>query len=163
MTNSTLPISAEFVRAGMERSGVMLTHNLEAYLAFAFDRFMDSKIQVDLLTVRIIKAMDTNAPKDILRNLADETLIACAFFEPRLRQNGSVRHYVGLGQVTYDAAGLTEQAYGFILMRDVIMCGVSTIDVKRLLDDARAGSSVAKQTLASENVVVGPWGKQKWL
>jgi hypothetical protein len=73
-----------------------------------------------MLTVRITRAFDQNAPAESLRALADECLIACAFFEERLRRNGAVRHYVGLGQTAYDAARLTEQAYGFVHMRDVI-------------------------------------------
>ena len=73
-----------------------------------------------MLTVRVAQALDGGAPRDILRGLADECLIACAFFERRLRRNGTIRHYVGLGQVSYDAADLTEQAYGFVHMRDVI-------------------------------------------
>ena len=101
------------------------------------------------------------APRDVMRSLADECLIACAFFEGRLRRNGTVRHYVGLGQATYDAADLTEQAYGFVHMRDVIASaagGDADEDGRILIDRARAGSATARAELARQNVVPGPWG-----
>ena len=104
--------------------------------------------------------MDGGAPRDGLRALADECLIACALFEARLRRNGSVRHYVGLGQMTYDAADMTEQAYGFVHMRDVMATAAGragTEDGRVLIDRARAGSTVARDELAAQNVVMGPW------
>jgi hypothetical protein len=92
--------------------------------------------------------------------LADECLIACAFFERRLRRNGTVRHYVGLGQMSYDAADLTEQAYGFVHMRDVMASAAGSDeaeDGRVLIDRARAGSQTARAELAEQNVVIGPW------
>ena len=120
MTPSTLAIASDFVKTGMERANVPLTQSLEAYLSITFARFLGRTIGVDLLTVRVTQALEARAPRDVIRALADECLIACALFEARLRRVGSVRHYVGLGQATYDAADMTEQAYGFIHMRDVI-------------------------------------------
>lgn len=156
-------IAAEFVQHGMEKSGIRLTHNLEAYLAITFSRYITKEIDVDRLTVRMVNAMDTNAPRDVLRDLADQTLISCAFFEDRLRRAGVVRTYIGLGQVTYEAAGLIEQAYGFPLLRDILSIGNETYDTRRLLDLAKGGSVVARQQLG--NVVLGPWVKKpnEWL
>jgi hypothetical protein len=161
MTPATLAIASDFVKAGVAKAGVPLTENLEAYLSITFARFIGATISVDLLTVRVTRAMDAAAPRDIMRALADECLIACAFFEGRLRRNGTVRHYVGLGQATYDAADLPEQAYGFVHMRDVIASaagGDADEDGRILLDRARAGSTTAKAELARQNVVPGPWG-----
>ena len=113
--------------------------------------------------MRVTQALDANAPRDALRALADECLIACAFFEQRLRRNGTVRHYVGLGQMSYDAAALTEQAYGFVHMRDVIASAAGrdgAEDSRVLVDHARAGSQTARAELARQNVVVGPWGER---
>jgi hypothetical protein len=161
MTPSTLAIAADFVRTGMGKAGVELTSNLEAYLSITFARFIGSEIRVDLLTVRVTQAMDANAPRDVIRALADECLIACAFFEGRLRRSGTVRHYVGLGQMSYDAARMTEQAYGFMLMRDVMASAADRgeEDGAILLDRARAGSQTARAELSDQNVVVGPWGR----
>lgn len=161
MNPATLAIASDFVKTGIEKTGVPLTQNLEAYLSITFARFIGSSISVDLLTVRITMAMDANAPRDTIRALADECLIACAFFEDRLRRNGPVRHYVGLGQMSYDAAELTEQAYGFVAMRDVIAHAVEAggaTDAHILVDRARSGSQTAREDLADQNVVVGPWG-----
>jgi hypothetical protein len=161
MNAATLGIASDFVKAGIARAGIPLTQTLEAYLSITFARFIGSTISVDLLTVRVTQALDGGAPRDVLRGLADECLIACAFFERRLRRNGTVRHYVGLGQVSYDAADLTEQAYGFVHMRDV-MASAATGDAAEdgpvLIDRARAGSQTARNELAQQNVVIGPWG-----
>ncbi len=161
MSAATLGIASDFVKTGIEKAGIPLTQTLEHYLTITFARFIGKTIVVDLLTVRVTEALDANAPSDILRALADECLIACAFFEGRLRRSGTVRHYVGLGQVTYDAARLTEQAYGFVPMRDVIAsaaAGGESEDGRVLVDRARAGSETARRALAGQNVVVGPWG-----
>jgi hypothetical protein len=161
MNPSTLAIASDFVKAGIEKAGVPLTQTLEAYLSITFARFLGAAIRVDLLTVRVNQAMDARAPRDVIRSLADECLIACAFFEGRLRRSGTIRHYVGLGQMTYDAADMTEQAYGFMPMRDVIACAAEgqPDDSRILIDRARSGSATAKEDLETQNVVVGPWGR----
>jgi hypothetical protein len=161
MNDSTLGIASDFVKTGIEKAGIPLSNTLEAYLSITFARFIGASISADLLTVRITRAMDSNAPRDVIRQLADECLIACAFFERRLRRNGTVRHYVGLGQMSYDAADLTEQAYGFVHMRDVMASAAGADeaeDGRVLIDRARAGSRTARSELADQNVVVGPWG-----
>lgn len=164
VNEGTLGIAADFVRTGIEKAGIPLTETLEAYLSFTFARYIGRNISVDLLTVRVTRALDDNAPSHALRMLADECLIACAFFEERLRRTGgTVRHYVGLGQMTYDAAELTEQAYGFVLMRDVIASAAGRgehEDKAALIDNARAGSPAARAELQGENVVLGPWGAE---
>jgi hypothetical protein len=161
MNPATLGIATDFVRSGIERAGIPLTQTLEHYLSITFARFIGKAIAVDMLTVRVARALDAQAPHDALRALADECLIACAFFEQRLRRNGNVRHYVGLGQMSYGAAALTEQAYGFVPMRDVIASAArrdEPEDGRALVDNARAGSQTARAELARQNVVIGPWG-----
>jgi hypothetical protein len=159
MNAATLGIASDFVKTGIEKAGIPLTESLEAYLSITFARYIGATIAVDRLTVRTAQALEANAPPDALRALADECLIACAFFEGRLRRNGTIRHYVGLGQMSYDAARLTEQAYGFVHMRDVIAsaAGGEAEDGRVLVDRARAGSQSARAELARQNVVLGPW------
>ncbi len=164
MNNAALGVASDFVRSGIEKAGIPLTRTLEAYLSITFARFIGKEIRVDLLTVRITRAFDENTPPSGLRELADECLIACAFFEERLRRTGAVRNYVALGQTTYDAASLTEQAYGFVHMRDVIATAAGrrgTEDTHTLLDRARSGSAAACAELEEHNVVLGPWTKPK--
>ena len=163
MNTATLAIASDFVKSGIEKAGIPLTQTLEAYLSITFARYIGATISVDLLTVRVTRALDDHAPRDVIRGLADECLIACAFFEQRLRRNGTIRHYVGLGQVTYDAADLTEQAYGFVHMRDVIASAANreNTDPGLLFDQARAGSAAARSELADQNVVIGPWGSKE--
>lgn len=161
MNPSTLAIASDFIKTGIEKAGVPLTQTLEAYLSITFARFIGEAISVDLLTVRVNQAMDARAPQDVIRALADECLIACAFFEQRLARSGTIRHYVGLGQMTYDAAQMTEQAYGFMPMRDVIASAAETQsdDSRILVDSARSGSKTAQKDLEEQNVIVGPWGR----
>lgn len=166
MNDPTLAIASDFVRTGIEKAGIPLTRTLEAYLSITFAKYIGRTITVDLLTVRITRAMDANAPRDTIRSLADDCLIACAFFEERLTRRGTIRHYVGLGQMTYDAADMTEQAYGFVHMRDVMAsaaCRDRLEDGPALIDRARAGSTAARDALAERNVVVGPWAKPNGL
>lgn len=162
MSDATLGIASDFVRSGMEKTGIPLTQTLEHYLSITFARFIGRAIRVDMLTLRIARAMEETAPRDALRALADECLIACALFEGRLRRQGAIRHYVGLGQTAYDAARLTEQAYGFIHMRDVMGAAAAREpeDGRTLVDRARAGSATARAELEARNVTLGPWGRR---
>lgn len=164
MNDSYLSIASEFVRSGIDKAGIPLTGSLEAYLSLTFAKYIGTPISVDMLTLRVTRAMDEGAPSQAMRALADDCLIACAFFEGRLRRIGSVRHYVALGQATYDAANMTEQAYGFVHMRDVIASAVAPTepeDGRVLIDRASAGSQTAQEALADQNVIVGPWGNRK--
>lgn len=166
MNDATLGIASDFVKTGIDRAGIPLSATLEAYLSLTFARFIGRNVTVDLLTVRVTRALDGNAPNDVLRALADECLLACAFFERRLCRSGTVRHYVGLGQMSYDAASLTEQAYGFVHMRDVMASAAvrdEPEDTPLLLDRARAGSTTANAELERQNVVVGPWTRNSGL
>jgi hypothetical protein len=162
MRDAYLGVAKDFVRSGIEKAGIPLTSSLEHYLTITFARFIGAQLSIDLLTIRITRAMDEKAPREVMRALADECLIACALFERRLARNGTVRHYVGLGQATYDAAAMTEQAYGFTHMRDVIASAASPDeeeDGRILIDRARAGSVTAREKLEAQNVVLGPWAK----
>lgn len=166
MNDGTLAIASDFVKAGIDKAGIPLSTTLEAYLSLTFARFIGRHLTVDLLTVRVARALDGDAPRDVLRALADECLIACALFERRLRRSGTVRHYVGLGQMSYDAAALTEQAYGFVHMRDVMASAAEAEapdEAPLLLDRARAGSVTARAELDRQNVVVGPWARASGL
>ncbi|HVL20083.1 MAG TPA: hypothetical protein VM422_03710 [Amaricoccus sp.] len=166
MNDATLGIASDFVKAGIDKAGIPLSTTLEAYLSLTFARFIGRHVTVDLLTVRVARALDGDAPRDVLRFLADECLIACAFFERRLRRSGTVRHYVGLGQMSYDAAALTEQAYGFVHMRDVMASAAARDQPEEaplLVDRARAGSATARAELERQNVVVGPWTRSSGL
>lgn len=155
----------EIVDEGMRESGIPLTETLRHYIAITLARFVRDHPGLDRLTIRITEAMDAHAPPDILRRLGDECLIATSLFEGRLRRvGGSLRHYVGLGQSAYDAAAMTEQAYSFPHMRDVIISGTARKapgSLQDLIDAARAGSTMARAKLAEEKVVALP--ARRWI
>lgn len=159
MQNAYLEAADDLVAEGVQKSGIPLTTTLRHYLALTLARHMRRRLEIDRLTVRLVRALDARAPQGELRDLADACLLACALFENRLRRaGGSLRHYSGLGQSAYDAANLVEQACSFAHMRDVLVAATQgrRPDARHLLDAARAGSGLARRQLAQEGVVPFP-------
>ncbi|MAM62842.1 hypothetical protein [Maritimibacter sp. UBA3975] len=159
MQDALVAAADDLVADGMRETGIPLTDTLRHYIAITLARYMREQVQVDGLTIRVVEAMDRRADTSELRALADTCLIACSVFERRLRRaGGSLRHYAGLGQTAYDAATLTEQAYSFPHMRDVIAAatGHPPEGVRDLLAAARAGSSHASERLSEDGVIAFP-------
>lgn len=163
MQDAFVAAGDEIVGEGMRLSGIPLSETLRHYIAITLARYFRENPKVDGLTLRLVRALEADVPSAALRRLGDEALIATSLFEARLRRaGGSIRHYVGVGQTAYDAARMTEQAWSFAEMRDVIVSGTSQ-DVARgqpgpraLIDAARAGSRLARDQLAETGVVVFP-------
>lgn len=152
------------VDEGIEASGIPLTESLRHYLAITLARFMRDHPGIDRLTIRVVTAMETRAGPQELRRLGDECLLATSLFEARLRRaGGSLRHYMGLGQSAYDAARLTEQAWSFAHMRDVVVAGTRQApgDLRARIEAARAGSTLARRDLARDNVLAFP--AKRWI
>lgn len=159
MQDALVAAANDLVDDGIRETGIPLTDTLRHYMAITLARYMREQVQVDRLTVRVVDAMDRRADMRELRALADTCLIACSLFEKRLRRaGGSLRHYAGLGQTAYDAAALTEQAYSFPHMRDVIAAatGNPPEGIRDLIEAARAGSSRAAQQLSEDGVIAFP-------
>lgn len=160
MHDALVSVADEMIEEGIRETGIPLTDELRHYLSITVARYMREELNVDCLTVRVARAMDAQASRDVLRSLADQCLVASGLFERRLRRNGgSLRHYVGLGQVTYDAASMAPQAWGFPAMRDILATatGMRANDrLQDLVDAARAGSEIARDVLADNNMVVFP-------
>jgi hypothetical protein len=164
MQNAFVAAADEIVGEGIRKSGIALTDTLRHYIAITLARFMRENPRIDRLTIRTIEALGARAPDRALRKIGDECLIATSLFEARLRRTGgSVRHYMGLGQTAYDAAAMTEQAFSFPHMRDVIVSGTSAEarSLSDLVDAARGGSTLARTRLRDENVV--PFPAKHWL
>ncbi|MGR3363680.1 MAG: hypothetical protein ACU0CY_05805 [Maritimibacter harenae] len=162
MQDALVAAADDLVGDGIRETGIPLSDTLRHYMAITIARFMREQVRVDRLTIRVVSAMDRRAAPAEMRALADTCLIACSIFEKRLRRaGGSLRHYSGLGQTAYGAAALTEQAYSFPHMRDVIAAatGNPPEGVRDLIDAARAGSSKAADRLADEGVIAFPTQK----
>lgn len=149
----------DLVEDGMARSGIPLSTNLEHYLCITLLRYMREPIPLERLTVRTIRAFDEGAPASAIRALGDECLIGCSLFAAKLRRaGGSVASYAGLGRTAYEAAGLTEQAWGFPHMRDVLVAAAEPDrgpePVLELLDAARSGSLRSRAELARSGVIL---------
>ncbi len=163
MQDAFVAAGDEIVDEGMRVSGIPLSDTLRHYIAITLARYFRENPTVDGLTLRLVRALDADVPVDMLRRLGDEALIATSFFEARLRRaGGSIRHYVGVGQTAYDAARMTEQAWSFAEMRDVIVSGTAQdaargpADARKLVDAARGGSRLARDRLSDSGVVVFP-------
>lgn len=159
MQDALVAAADDLVGDGMRETGIPLTDTLRHYMAITIARYMRRAVQVDRLTLRVVDAMDRRADAAEMRDLADTCLIACSVFERRLRHTGgSLRHYSGLGQTAYDAAALSEQAYCFAHMRDVIAAatGHPPEGTRDLIEAARAGSSHASARLAEDGIIAFP-------
>lgn len=165
MQDSFVSAAAEIVREGIDKSAIPLTETLRHYIAITLARFLRDTPGLDRLTIRTVQALEARAPASVLRRLGDECLIATSLFDARLRRaGGSVRHYIGIGQTAYDAAAMTEQAWSFADMRDVIVSGTTRPEaqpIRALVDAARGGSGLARARLAEEKVV--PFPSRRWI
>jgi hypothetical protein len=165
MQTAFVAAADEIVGEGIRKSGIALTETLRHYIAVTLARFIRDHPQLDRLTLRLVEAFDAGAPADSLRRIGDECLIATSLFEGRLRHaGGSLRHYMGLGQSAYDAAAMTEQAYCFADMRDVIRSGTTSAGprpLRDLLEAARGGSGLARRERAELNIV--PFPSPRWI
>lgn len=158
MQDAYVAAADDLVGRGIEQSGIPLTKSLRHYLAITLARFIEGGMSVDKLTLRVVSAMD-EGDSARLRRLADTCLIAVSLFEARLRYaGGSLTHYSGLGQTAYDAAHLTEQAYGFPHMRDVVVAatGGRTATLREQIDAAKSGSTLARDRLSQDGIALFP-------
>lgn len=154
MKNAELLIQTE-LRRNSEKCGVRLSETLEIHLVLTTSRYLNEGLESALLTVRLVRAGDERRAPGVFRKIGDDCLVTCALFpEVIKRQGGSLAHYAGVGRAAYDSAGLTEAAYGFGLMLDVLSVFRDAADpLHDLMDRARAGSKVAQHKL-SDSVVV---------
>lgn len=129
MMDTYLSAARDLVVEGMRESQVALPPDLEFHLASTLARYMHRPIRPDRLTIRLLDAAQRRARKGESRQIGDECLISCAFFEARLtRQGGTIVHYAGLGQAAYAVAGMSEVAEGFPDMLDVLQASRRTAE-----------------------------------
>ena len=134
MTDTYLSAARDLVVEGMRESQVALSSDLEFHLASTLARYMHRPITPDRLTIRLLDAAQKGARKGESRQIGDECLISCAFFEARLtRQGGTIIHYAGLGQTAYAVAGMPEVASGFPDMLDVLQASRLKTEERPLL------------------------------
>jgi len=153
--NAYLSAARELVTTGIEKSRTPLTPALEAHLSFTVARFMDAPVKTDLITVQYYRAVEERAKRDRIREIGDCCLISCGLFPERIRKSGGrISYYAGLGQGAYDQVGMTEAAWGFSSMLDVLSSLGEGRTARNLLDLARGGSSAAEKDLRKENVIL---------
>ncbi len=153
--DSLLFAARTIVLAGIEDSGVPLSHTLEFHLSSTLAKFMIKPMDAEALTWRLANASDEDPRGGKVRDVADECLICCALFPQRLRRHGSIQYFSGVGQTAYDAIGMSEVALGFPHMLDVLAeFRHEDGDEMILVDMARSGSTKARQELRESNVVM---------
>ena len=128
-----LSAARDLVVEGMRESQVALSSELEFHLAATLAHYMHRPITPDRLTIRLLDAAQRRAKKGESRQIGDECLISCAFFEQRLtRKGGSIVHYACLGQTAYAVAGMPDMASGFPDMLDVLQASCPKIEERPL-------------------------------
>lgn len=133
MIDTYLSAARDLVVGGMHESQVALSSDLEFHLASTLARYMRRPIRPDRLTIRLLDAVRKSARKGESRQIGDECLISCAFFEARLtRHGGTIIHYAGLGQAAYAVAGMPEMADGFPDMLDVLQASRPKLEERSL-------------------------------
>lgn len=141
------------IRKNSEKCGVPLSNNLHSHLVMTTARYFEDGLDLTRLTVRLVRAEDERAQAGAFRKIGDDCLVGCALFlKAVLRRGGTLAHYADVGRTAYDSAGLTEAAYGFGLMLDVLAAFRAEED-RDLLALARAGSVVAKELTKGQVVV----------
>lgn len=151
--SAIVAVLGEEIRKNSEKCGVPLSSNLHSHLVVTTARYFEDGLDLSCLTVRLVRAEDERAQAWMFRKIGDDCLVGSALFpEAILRRGGSLAHYADVGRTAYDSAGLTEAAYGFGLMMDVLSA-FREDDERDLLALARAGSVVAKR-LTRDQVVV---------
>ncbi len=151
MTDSYLSVARDLVVAGMHDSQVALSADLEFHLASTLARYVRQPIRPDRLTARLLDAAQRRARTGETRQIGDECLISCAFFEARLtRRGGSIVHYAGLGQAAYAMAGMPEIADGFPDMLDVLHASRPKLEERALprknAEDGETGAEGSART-----------------
>ena len=116
----------EIIEAGTDIHDLPLSPALKAYLIKTISRYFNEQIDIDCLTIRYQQASRSERKEIAFQYLADECLMATSLFMNRIERTGSISYYMKLGSSSYGWARLTEQAYAFAHMRDVIMIGTNT-------------------------------------
>lgn len=153
--NEAAPVIRKEIQKNSEICGVRLSPALEHHLVATVSRYLAETLGNERLTVRLVHAGDADAKPAEFRKIGDDCLVCCSLFpENIMRFGGSINHYAGVGRTAYDSAGLTEAAYGFGLMLDVLSAFRKDRPVS-LLDLALAGSLVARAE--ARNSVILPF------
>lgn len=142
------------VRKNSEMCGVRLSPALEHHLVHTVIRYLHEEVEGGRMTMRLVHAGDTDAKPATFRKIGDDCLLSCSLFPERiLKYGGSITHYAGVGRTAYDSAGMTEAAYGFGIMLDVLSVFRDDRPALSVLDLARAGSVIARHATAQDVVV----------
>ncbi len=153
MQDHVVAVLRKEILINSEKCGVRLSPALEHHLVITTSRYLSEEIGATRITIRMVEAADERAPAPVMRKIGDDCLVCCSLFpEAILKRGGSLSHYAALGRTAYDSAGMTEAAYGFGLMLDVLSVFREDKPVD-LLDLARAGSMVARAKTANDVVV----------
>ncbi|MFX4300226.1 hypothetical protein [Pseudosulfitobacter pseudonitzschiae] len=146
--------SYDLVEYGSETSGVPLSEALRFHLTATLARFFNQPLDPDQLTVRLNCLFDEREGSGKIKRIGDECLLTCGIFAKRLERLGGTGPYVGLGRTAYIQAGLTEAAYGFHLMLDVLRHISGRPEGVEAVALALQGSASAENKLKDQGILI---------
>ena len=152
--------SQDLVDEVIDRHNLQVSSKLQTHAVEVMANYFDKSLADISITVEYLRS-NINEPNSMhFSELGDHCLMFTSLFKSRANKLGSVPYYSKLGATSYMYASMTEEAYGFKYMRDILNLVFRRNmynDIDELLDEAGADSPYAKQQLKLFNVVKGPW------
>ena len=160
MRDKYLSASQDLVDEVIDRHNLQVSSKLQSHSVAVMANYFDKSIRDISITVEFLRS-NINEPNTMqFSELGDHCLMFTSLFKSRAKKLGSVPYYSKIGATSYMYASMTEEAYGFKYMRDILNLVFRRNmhnDIDELLEEAGSDSPYAKQQLKLFNVVKGPW------
>ena len=160
MRDQYLSASQDLVDEVIDRHNLQVSSKLQSHAVLVMANYFDKSLKDISITVEYLRR-NINEPNSLAYSeLGDHCLMFTSLFKGRAKKLGSVPYYSKIGATSYMYAYMTEEAYGFKYMRDILNLVFKRNmhnDIDELLDEASADSPFAKEQLKVINVVKGPW------
>lgn len=160
MRDQYLSASQDLVDEVIDRHNLQVSTKLQSHAVLVMANHFDKSIKDISITVEYLRT-NINEPNSMhFSELGDHCLMFTSLFKSRAKKLGSVPYYSKIGATSYMYASMTEEAYGFKYMRDLLNLVFRRNmhnDIDELLDEASADSPFAKKQLSVINVIKGPW------
>ena len=152
--------SQDLVDEVIDRHKLQVSSKLQSHAVEVMANYFDKSISDISITVEYLRSNINESNSMHYSELGDHCLMFTSLFKSRAKKLGSIPYYSKIGATSYMYASMTEQAYGFKYMRDILNLVFKRNmhnDIDELLDEASFNSPYAKQQLTLFNIVRGPW------
>ena len=152
--------SRDLVDEVIDRHKLQVSSKLRSHAVEVMANYFDKSLSDISITVEYLRSNINESNSMHYSELGDHCLMFTSLFKSRAKKLGSVPYYSKIGATSYMYASMTEEAYGFKYMRDILNLVFRRNmhnDINELLDEASSDSPFAKNTLKIMNIVKGPW------